>query len=127
MSGDVHLRLPGLELPGVRVTFGADYPERRERALTEGWGFAMELSAVMDILQAIETGTVDAATARDAQDEHPPMLLREVFVPQNVRENPHPSNSSTSPARSCDASPKANTSPPCRTFWSALSAAPRTA
>ncbi|MGW9211042.1 NACHT domain-containing protein [Embleya sp. NPDC055664] len=33
---------------------------------------------------------LEILTPLDAQDEHPEMLLREVFVPQNVRENPPP-------------------------------------
>ncbi|TXJ83306.1 hypothetical protein E2C11_07490 [Streptomyces lavendulae] len=51
-------------LPGVAGTVGALYPQHR--ADTPGWGAAVELPAVLELLSAIETGQITAAQARTA-------------------------------------------------------------
>ncbi len=66
----------GLSLPEVQYTFTM-FPHARERAIRDGWGFGIELPTVLDILDHVAKGKVDAAIARD-------LLLhgaRELYVP----------------------------------------------
>jgi hypothetical protein len=48
----------------TRFMFGDHFPELRKRPIREGWGFDIELSAVLDILEAVSNGQVSADDAR---------------------------------------------------------------
>lgn len=53
-----------LALPGVRGSVGAVYSEHRTDK--PGYGAAVELPAVLELLAAIETGQITAAQAQEA-------------------------------------------------------------
>ncbi|MFF1405091.1 hypothetical protein [Streptomyces sp. NPDC058294] len=53
-----------LILPGVRGSVGAVYAQHRTDK--PGYGAAVELPAVLELLTAIETGQITAAQAQDA-------------------------------------------------------------
>ncbi|MFE9427761.1 hypothetical protein ACFYNO_32920 [Kitasatospora sp. NPDC006697] len=65
ISGEVSVVVPGIEMPDVLVTFGIDFPRQRERPLREGYGQSVELPAMIDLVAAIETGTITATAARE--------------------------------------------------------------
>ncbi|MBK3557252.1 hypothetical protein JHN55_12060 [Streptomyces sp. MBT56] len=50
----------------VHLYYGDHFPESRPRGIAEGWGFAIELPAVLDMLDAVAAGQVQAADARAA-------------------------------------------------------------
>ncbi|WP_055534691.1 hypothetical protein [Streptomyces graminilatus] len=65
-SHKVTLRpVPGTELPEVEFTFGSSFPGSRERMIKEGFGFEIELPAVLDLLTAIDNGELKAGDLRD--------------------------------------------------------------
>ncbi|MGW6202276.1 hypothetical protein ACWF9B_01285 [Streptomyces sp. NPDC055089] len=53
-----------LTLPGVRGSVGAVYSEHR--AQNRGYGAAVELPAVLELLAAVESGQITAAQAQAA-------------------------------------------------------------
>jgi hypothetical protein len=65
INGDVSLKIGSTTMPDVGLTFGMAFPKQRRRSLREGWGFAIELPAVLDILMAVENGDLSAGQARD--------------------------------------------------------------
>jgi len=60
----VDLRFGGFDLPATRVAFGDAFPSARERAIRQGWGFDIEVPAVLDLLDAVDQGKVTAERAR---------------------------------------------------------------
>ncbi|MFE5586920.1 hypothetical protein [Kitasatospora sp. NPDC056531] len=65
ISAQVSVSVSGIEMPDVLVTFGIDFPRQRKRLLREGYGQSIELPAVIDIVAAIEAGTITAAEVRE--------------------------------------------------------------
>ncbi|MEV6883313.1 hypothetical protein [Streptomyces sp. NPDC051135] len=53
-----------ISIPETRFIFGDHFPEVRKRPICEGWGFDIELSAVLDILEAVSSGQMSAEGAR---------------------------------------------------------------
>ncbi|MFB7380222.1 hypothetical protein ACFC6U_37150 [Kitasatospora purpeofusca] len=73
---DVNLST-GASLPGTMFDFAKSFPRERERDLRDGWGYSIELPAVLDLLDLIAAGRADPAQARD-------LLLRaarELYLP----------------------------------------------
>ncbi|MER5570499.1 hypothetical protein ABT083_30570 [Streptomyces goshikiensis] len=60
----VDFNFHGVVLPGVRVSFGDLFAQERRREISKGWGFAVELPAVVDILSHVEQGVITAGAAR---------------------------------------------------------------
>ncbi|MCZ1011906.1 hypothetical protein [Streptomyces lydicus] len=56
---------PAGKMMSVRLGFGELFATERKRPIREGWGYTVELPAVVDLLQKIEDGQVAAADARD--------------------------------------------------------------
>ncbi|WP_159476246.1 hypothetical protein [Streptomyces caniferus] len=52
-------------LPAVRLGFGELFAQERRRAIREGWGFTVELPAVLELLEQIDEGRVNALDARN--------------------------------------------------------------
>ncbi|WP_049564942.1 hypothetical protein [Streptomyces sp. SBT349] len=50
-------------LPATCFLFGETFPKERKRGIREGWGFDIELPAVMDILAAVQAGNLTADQA----------------------------------------------------------------
>ncbi|WP_435609681.1 hypothetical protein [Streptomyces sp. C10-9-1] len=50
----------------VHLYYRDHFPENRPRGIAEGWGFAIELPAVLDMLDTVAAGQVQAADARAA-------------------------------------------------------------
>jgi hypothetical protein len=61
----------GVELEAVEFTFGSSFPRARERMIREGFGFEIELPAVVDLLTAVDGGLIKAGDVKD-------LLLRAV-------------------------------------------------
>ncbi|WP_405775614.1 hypothetical protein [Streptomyces sp. NBC_01538] len=59
------LRPAGIELQEVEFTFGSSFPHPRERAIREGYGFEIELPAVLDLLTGIDDGVLKAGDVKD--------------------------------------------------------------
>ncbi|CAL9655891.1 hypothetical protein [Streptomyces sp. enrichment culture] len=59
------LRPPGVELRDVDFTFGSSFPHPRKRAIREGYGFEIELPAVLDLLTNIDGGVLKAGEVKD--------------------------------------------------------------
>lgn len=59
------LRPAGIELKEVEFTFGSSFPHPRERAIREGYGFEIELPAVLDLLTGIDDGVLKAGDVKD--------------------------------------------------------------
>ena len=55
---------PATELPEVEFTFGSSFPRPRERMIREGYGFEIELPAVLDLLAGIDDGVLTAGEAK---------------------------------------------------------------
>lgn len=55
----------GVKLEDVRFSFGSLYSSARKRSFREGGGFSIELPAVLDLLDAIAQGGLDASSARE--------------------------------------------------------------
>ncbi|WP_405534708.1 hypothetical protein OG787_08115 [Streptomyces sp. NBC_00075] len=53
-----------IAIPETRFMIGDHFPELRKRTVCEGWGFDIELLAVLDILEAVSAGLVSADDAR---------------------------------------------------------------
>ncbi|MFG3517597.1 hypothetical protein [Streptomyces bobili] len=51
-------------LPAVRLGFGELFAQERKRPIREGWGYAVELPAVLELLERIGHGRVTAHDAR---------------------------------------------------------------
>ncbi|MFJ5120971.1 hypothetical protein [Kitasatospora sp. NPDC088548] len=67
----------GVSLPGVMFDFAKGFPRERERDVRDGWGYGIELPAVLDLLDLVRDGRADPAQARE-------LLLRaarELYVP----------------------------------------------
>ncbi|MGR3935240.1 hypothetical protein [Streptomyces sp. BRA346] len=62
---------PGVELLEVDFTFGSSFPQPRGRTFREGYGFDIELPAVLDLLTAVDDGVLDARYVKN-------LLLRAV-------------------------------------------------
>ncbi|MFJ3497821.1 hypothetical protein ACIPPJ_30110 [Streptomyces sp. NPDC086091] len=60
----VDLRLPHGTMPAVRFTFGDLFAQERRGPIREGWGYSMELPAVLELLQQIGDGHLTAPAAR---------------------------------------------------------------
>jgi hypothetical protein len=58
------IRVSGQRIPHVFWTWGMDFPP--ERRWTDGWGSTIEAPAVIELLDLIAAGTVDATAARRA-------------------------------------------------------------
>lgn len=64
-SHKVNMRLvPGVDLAEVEFTFGSSFPRPRIRMLREGYGFGIELPAVLDLLTSIDDGVLKAGDVR---------------------------------------------------------------
>jgi hypothetical protein len=61
----VTLRPAGTELTEVDFTFGSSFPHPRERPIREGYGFEIELPAVLDLLTSIDDGVLKAGDVKD--------------------------------------------------------------
>ncbi|MGA5442221.1 hypothetical protein ACPCKW_22255 [Streptomyces griseoincarnatus] len=53
------------ELANVEFTFGSSFPRPRERTIRQGYGFEIELPAVLDLLTAIDDGVLKAGDVKD--------------------------------------------------------------
>jgi hypothetical protein len=56
---------PGVELAEVDFTFGSSFPRPRDRMIREGYGFEIELPAVLDLLTGIDNGALKAGDVKD--------------------------------------------------------------
>ncbi|MET9079946.1 hypothetical protein ABZX95_49680 [Streptomyces sp. NPDC004232] len=65
------LRPAGVPFTDVEFTFGSSFPRPRERAIREGYGFEIELPAVLDLLTSVDEGVLKAGDVKD-------LLLRAV-------------------------------------------------
>ncbi|MFD5610576.1 hypothetical protein [Kitasatospora sp. NPDC127060] len=77
-AGRVNVNLStGSSLPDVMFDFAKVFPHKRERDLRDGWGYSIELPAVLDLLQLVQDGRADPGQARDL------LLLaaRELYIP----------------------------------------------
>ncbi|MFJ4094035.1 hypothetical protein ACIPYS_20850 [Kitasatospora sp. NPDC089913] len=67
----------GASLPAVLFSLETPFPPERRRELREGWGYRIELPAVLDLLHLVEDGRADPGQARE-------LLLRaarELYIP----------------------------------------------
>ncbi|MFI8343977.1 hypothetical protein ACIF8W_28450 [Streptomyces sp. NPDC085639] len=60
----VDFEFRGAVLPGVLVSFGDLFAKERRREISAGWGYSVELPAVLDLLEHVEQGVVEAGAAR---------------------------------------------------------------
>ncbi|MGW2583599.1 hypothetical protein ACWCYZ_20090 [Streptomyces virginiae] len=60
----IDFKFRGAILPGVRVPFGDLFAKERRREISAGWGYSVELPAVLDLLEHVEQGVVKAGAAR---------------------------------------------------------------
>lgn len=70
----VDLNFPSGSVPAVRVSFGELFPPERRRAINTGWGFSVELPAVLDILEAIAAGNISPQDAKHVLGETAQLL-----------------------------------------------------
>ncbi|MET9396076.1 hypothetical protein [Kitasatospora sp. NPDC002965] len=73
---DVNLST-GASLPGVKFDFENGFSREREREVRDGWGYSIELPAVLDLLDLLQDGRADPSQARE-------LLLRaarELYIP----------------------------------------------
>ncbi|MCF3143759.1 hypothetical protein [Streptomyces platensis] len=70
----VHLKFATGTLPAVRLSFGDLFAQERRRPIREGWGFTVELPAVLELLERIDDGRVSALDARSALAEAADLL-----------------------------------------------------
>ena len=61
----VNMTFPAGSIPAVRLGFGELFAVERKRPIREGWGYTVELPAVVDLLDRIEGKQVTAADVRD--------------------------------------------------------------
>ncbi|WP_067601328.1 hypothetical protein [Nocardiopsis listeri] len=55
----------GMRLDDVCFSFGVTYASARKRGFREGYGFSIELPAVLDLLDAVAKGDLKASSARE--------------------------------------------------------------
>lgn len=60
----VDLRFPTGTMSAVRLGFGELFAQERRAPIREGWGYAVELPAVLELLERIGDGRVTAGDAR---------------------------------------------------------------
>ncbi|MEU4955668.1 hypothetical protein [Streptomyces lavendulae] len=77
-------------LPGVLMSFGELFAKERRREISAGWGYSVELPAVLDLLEHIEQGVVKASAARAlfleaAEQLYGPFGCRSFEDPATVR------------------------------------------
>ncbi|MFJ6700930.1 hypothetical protein ACIQM4_33445 [Streptomyces sp. NPDC091272] len=68
--------IPSASVPAVRMGFGDLYAEQRRRPIVDGFGFTVELPAVIDLLASVEAGTVTAGAVRELFLEAAAQLYR---------------------------------------------------
>ncbi|MBV2366215.1 hypothetical protein [Streptomonospora nanhaiensis] len=73
-------------LHDVEFTFGQSFPQAWERPVAEGFGFQVELCAVLDLLGAVERGALSAGQAGDLLREAAARLGREVGREESAEE-----------------------------------------
>ncbi|MFJ2742704.1 hypothetical protein ACIO3O_23910 [Streptomyces sp. NPDC087440] len=56
--------VPNAPVPDVQMNFGQLYAEMRKRPITDGFGFAVELPAVLDLLAHVDSGALTADSLR---------------------------------------------------------------
>jgi hypothetical protein len=60
----VDLKFATGTIPAVRLGFGDLFAQERRRPIREGWGYDVELPAVLELLERIDDGRVTACAAR---------------------------------------------------------------
>ncbi|MFF0745759.1 hypothetical protein ACFYVL_35755 [Streptomyces sp. NPDC004111] len=68
--------IPGAPVPGVQLGFGKLYAEQRRRSIAEGYGFSVEVPAVLDLLASVESGATTVAAVRGLFLESAAQLYR---------------------------------------------------
>lgn len=63
-SAHIHLTINGHQIPYTQWTWGADYPP--DRRWTNGWGTAIEVPAVIEMLEMIAAGKADPLEVKEA-------------------------------------------------------------
>ncbi|MFD9572655.1 hypothetical protein ACFWBI_22755 [Streptomyces sp. NPDC059982] len=86
----VDFKFRGAVLPGVLVSFGDLFAKERRREISAGWGYSVELPAVLDLLEHVEQGAVEAGAARSllleaAEKLYGPFGCRAFEDPAKVR------------------------------------------
>jgi hypothetical protein len=56
--------IPSAPVPAVQMGFGRLHAEQRRRPIVEGFGFSVELPAVLDLLASVDAGTITAGAVR---------------------------------------------------------------